>query len=315
MKIEGYKNISIMSQPQLKEYVAKVLKSYGYTVYNRDGYVLGIPSKNAISILLTAHMDIVKLNPLKELIIEKHDTKTILSAPKDQYVSGDDRCGCYIILSVLESGKRPYILFCEDEEQGSVGATKFIDDKAKIKPDTLLKNVSYILEIDRRNANDIIYYDCGNEEFQKYIETNLKSFGYKKNYGSCSDISTLSPYLDIASCNISCGYYNEHYYDHYIVWEEMVNCFKAVMYLLSLKCDKLFDYQEVKYDSYYGFDSYLNKKYTSKLSGYVTMEIGFIKNHELVTEYMEGDSEEEIIGQFLMEHPNLTYNNLFVEIY
>ena len=66
-----------------------------------------------------------------------------------------------------------------------VGASAFTDFVKE------LKNVNFILQIDRRGKNDMVAYDDGNKELLEYI----KKFGFKENYGSFSDISIIAPIM------------------------------------------------------------------------------------------------------------------------
>lgn len=72
------------------------------------------------------------------------------------------------------------MLFTEDEEKGCIGIEKAVEKFAK-------SNVKYTIEFDRRGKDD-----CGDEKFMEYIET----FGFKTDYGTCSDISVLGSAWD-----------------------------------------------------------------------------------------------------------------------
>ena len=63
-----------------------------------------------------------------------------------------------------------------------------------------------IFQLDRRGSDDCVFYDCDNPDFTKYVE----SFGFKKAYGSFSDISVIAPAWGVAAANLSVGYYYEH---------------------------------------------------------------------------------------------------------
>ena len=63
-----------------------------------------------------------------------------------------------------------------------------------------------MIELDRRGTEDAVFYDCENKKFQEFIIGQ----GFKKDQGTFSDISILSPAWDIASVNLSIGYFNEH---------------------------------------------------------------------------------------------------------
>lgn len=135
--------------------------------------------------------------------LEKAGYNTFLQC--DGGIGGDDRCGVAIIMHLASKlKKKPYILFLEDEEIGCIGAGKF----AKAWNRHLSKNdINFIVELDRGEFDNVVFYDCANEEFSQFI---TEFTGYELEYGTCSDISTIAPAIGVAACNITCGYYNEH---------------------------------------------------------------------------------------------------------
>ena len=241
--MKTFKQILGMSQYELEDYLRKYLASKKYKVQSQYGYLY---AKGDIPVLLVAHLDTVhkeKINTIaKESVLEKNgDIKTRLSSP--QGIGGDDRCGVWIIMNILQTHK-PSVLFCEDEEIGCLGAKKF----AKTE---YIKNldVHYMIELDRRGKSDAVFYSCDNKEFIKWVEENS---GYKKAWGTRTDISELMPESKIAGVNFSCGYYNEHNKNEYIYVEEMDSTTEMVRDLLDIKLDKPFEYIAAKtyYDTY-----------------------------------------------------------------
>jgi len=283
--------VEICKRPQvsLKRYlVGKLKETYeDEDVLVGDGYIF---TKGDIPILLTAHMDTVHEVTVKEF----HEENGIIKSP--QGIGGDDRCGIYMILKLIERGYKPSVLFCEDEEIGGIGSNKFV--KTELIEE--LKACKYLIELDRVNSNDAVYYDCGNKEFKEFIS---EVTGYKEAYGSFSDISHLSPACDRASVNLSCGYYKAHTTDEYVVLSEMENTINKVAELLSLdyKDIEAFDYQENDVLSFYG--SYRSEE------GYYEIDF-YNEDKELDYDGVDASSYEEAIGIFLIMHPNLSYNNI-----
>ena len=308
--IKGYESIVRMTQSQLKAALITELYKYYGNIMSQDGFLYVKGSR----IMLTAHMDTVHKHPVSKIVSRYEDGCTILSSP--QGLGGDDRNGVWAIVQILRTTDfRPTILFCEDEEIGSVGAEKFV--KSKYASD--LKDLLYIIELDRRGSEDAVFYDCGNEDFEKYICKITKN---QKETGSFSDICVLSPAGDVASVNLSCGYYKEHHPETYTVIQEMNAMIKKVKRLLkdehNLK--EKFDYQEIKY-------SYFSNSYLTGYNygyGYGDYDDDFFlreQNYVIIyrtsetspttEEYeIEALSEVEAIGYFLMDFPSLTYNNV-----
>lgn len=219
-----------LTQEELKVEVYNYLRQKKMKPIYDDGFVY---AKGDIPILLVAHMDTVFDEPPKRLFYNKTEDKIF---NPNGGLGGDDRCGVYAIMKLLEKYK-PYVLFTEDEEIGCIGAKKTVDKLLKPK-------VKYIIEFDRRGCNDCVFYDCGNEEFMDYIE----SFDFEMDYGSCSDISILGNEWDIASVNLSSGYYNEHTEKEYIIFHELENTIvRAEKMLRDYEKARYFDYQEIKY--------------------------------------------------------------------
>ena len=227
-----------LTEEELKREVYNYLQQKKKNPICKDGFVY---AEGEIPILLVAHMDTVFYKPPKNLYYNKKQDK--IYSP-DGGIGGDDRCGVYAILKLLEKYK-PYVLFTQGEEMGCIGATKAVN-KLK-KPD-----VKYIIEFDRKGSKDCVFYDCGNNKFINYIE----SFGFVTDYGSYSDISVLASKWDIAAVNLSSGYYNEHTENEYIIFKELVNTInRAENMLKEYKKAPYFDYQEIGYTSQTTYDN------------------------------------------------------------
>lgn len=246
-------DICKLSELDLKIYLNEILCSfYPNAVQNADGYLY---AKGNMPVLLTAHMDTVHKELVKDFFEHKTDTgKTIISSP--QGIGGDDRCGVYMILRILCSTDfRPSILFCEQEEVGGIGSSKFC--KSEYIDD--LKSMKFLIELDRAHAYDAVYYDDGNTEFHEWLEDQT---GYQEAWGSFSDISNLSPACRVSSVNLSCGYYNAHTTNEFVVIEEMFDTTETVKYLLDKVTKDGEELKQFKYkENIYSFSRYYNQKW------------------------------------------------------
>ena len=218
-----------LTKEELKLTLYNYLKDKKMNPSFEDGFVY---AEGEIPVLLVAHMDTVFSRPPRTIIYNK---KNDLIYNPAGGLGGDDRCGIYAILKLLEK-HRPYILFTEDEEIGCIGAQKAV---SKLKaPD-----IKYMIEFDRRGTNDCVFYDCDNDEFMTYIE----SFGFKTKHGTYSDILVLGSSWDIASVNLSVGYYNEHTSKEYVIFNQLLETIKrADKMLKELSKAPYFDYQETQ---------------------------------------------------------------------
>lgn len=295
-----------MSQKGLKKYVTNELKKTHTDITNGDGFVY---AQGKFPVLLVAHLDTVH-DVLPGMILYDVE-KNAVSSPNG--IGGDDRCGIYMILEVVKRFNCS-VLFCEDEEVGMVGATKFI------KTDLARKlEFNYIIEFDRRGSNDAVFYDCANDEFEDFI---TKEF-YETAYGSFSDISTIAPFLGVAAVNLSCGYYSAHTKNEYVILPEMERSMEEACKILerTTENDK-FEYIESKYSyggwsgyNYDGYDDYYNYyDYYSSYSKYFGNNYYIIEyvNEKGETDWFDtyANSEPEAIGKFLMVHRYITYDDI-----
>ena len=289
-----------MSQPALKNYVTSQLGYTHNTVSQGDGYVY---AKGNFPVLLVAHMDTVHKN-LPSTILYNSETQTV-SSPNG--IGGDDRCGIYMVLEVVKKFNCS-VLFTEDEEIGGVGAEKFI--KTKLAREL---EFNYMIEFDRANSNDAVFYDCDNPEFEDFI---TKEF-YKTSWGSYSDISTLAPYVGCAAVNLSCGYYKAHTKDEYVILSEMKNSIEAACKILERTTEEdKFVYIESKYAGYYGeYNSYYNC-YDDEI--YDTEKCYTVEYKDKSGDFLWFDTiaytEEEAIGIFCKQYPDMTYGDI-IEVY
>ena len=295
-----FKRICQMSQDNLKKFVSKELKATHDKIIAGDGYVY---AQGTFPVLLVAHLDTVH-SKLPSVITydEKSDS---LSSP--QGIGGDDRCGVYMILEIIKHFNCS-VLFCEDEEIGCIGAEKFIKtDLAK----TLEFN--YIIEFDRKGKDDAVFYNCNNEAFEKFITEKF----YKTAWGSFSDISVLAPFLKCAAVNLSCGYYNAHTTNEYVVMGEMLDSIYQACQILQKTTDEdKFEY--VDYDEILWNDSYV--KGDTKTQFYEND--AEYDMQEWAIEWFDYDtfqdkcaiipalSKAEAIGVWIMDHPSLSFNDI-----
>jgi hypothetical protein len=221
MKNKDFISLLKLDQAALKKELKKRLQAAAYDPIDNPGYLY---AWGPLPILLVAHMDTVHRDNVS--IVCQDAGGRILWSP--QGIGGDDRAGAWLILQILAAGLRPSIVFTEDEETGAAGARAFAADAAAggLKYD-------YIVEFDRRGANDCVFYNCHNEDFIDFVE----SFGFREAAGSFSDISVIAPKLGAAAVNISCGFYNEHSIAEYIDMDVIADNSRRAMQMLLTPCE------------------------------------------------------------------------------
>lgn len=287
-----FEKICRMSQKSLKNHVKQKLQMRYEEVIVDDGFVY---AQGSFPVLLVAHLDTVH-SKLPNIILYDKDQNTV-SSPNG--IGGDDRCGVYMIFEIINKFNCS-VLFCEDEEDGGIGANKFVKtDLAR----TL--DFNYIIEFDRANANDAVFYSCDNYDFEKFITRDF----YKINYGTYSDICDIAPVIGCAAVNLSCGYYKAHTKDEYVVLSDMENSIKAACDILArtTQNDK-FEYVEYfEYDAWngYGYNGFID------YNDQVYYLIQYISEHG-VEEWYEtfARSKAEAVGHFVMDNPKVSYENI-----
>ena len=287
-----FEKICRMSQKSLKNHVKKKLQMRYEEVIVDDGFVY---AQGNFPVLLVAHLDTMH-SKLPNMILYDKDQNTV-SSPNG--IGGDDRCGVYMIFEIIKKFNCS-VLFCEDEEDGGIGANKFVKtDLAR----TL--DFNYIIEFDRANANDAVFYSCDNYDFEKFITRDF----YKINYGTYSDICDIAPVIGCAAVNLSCGYYKAHTKDEYVVLSDMENSIKAACDILArtTQNDK-FEYVEYfEYGAWngYGYNGFID------YNDQVYYLIQYISEHG-VEEWYEtfARSKAEAVGHFVMDNPKVSYENI-----
>lgn len=226
------RQVFTMHEQQLLNVLRKTLENYyekkNIIATNDYIYVVG-----DIPIALLAHLDTVHKAPPTEFFHDKE--RGYLWTPEG--LGADDRAGVFGILMLLKAGYRPSILFLTQEERGGIGAEKLIKEWP-----APASEINFLIELDRRGEDDAVYYDCGNEEFEKFIS----SFGFNTEWGSFSDISVIAPVWDRAAVNLSIGYFDEHTLCERLNYRYMFKTIDRVKQILeNYQHDKVYDFQAI----------------------------------------------------------------------
>ena len=196
MNLKLIKKLCSLPQNELIKLLYQYLKKKNYTNVQYDG--MNLIAEGELPVCLIAHMDTVFNYLPHEFFYDNQ--KRVLWAPGG--AGFDDRTGIYIILTILDNGFKPSIIFTDKEECGGEGSEHLI----KTFPQCPFKNCRALIQLDRANKDDCVFYNCDNIKFEKYIS----KFGFKYNWGTFSDISIIAPKWKIAATNLSVGYVDEH---------------------------------------------------------------------------------------------------------
>lgn len=230
--------------------VLKVMDNYLKQKYNKvettKDYIIAYGN---IPVALVAHADTVFSQTPTNIYYDAR--KNIMISP--QGLGADDRAGVYCIIEILKTTEfRPTVIITTDEERGAIGAMALT--VAHLKSPI---HLNYIIQLDRRGEKDCVFYDCENEEFEKYIN----SFGFETAYGTFSDISVICPAWKIAGVNLSVGYFHEHTAGEILNLNFMFDTIEKVKNMLADATNsKFYEYIEKiyanDYEWYKGYHQY-----------------------------------------------------------
>jgi len=252
-ELKTFEGIARLNQETLREVLHKFLiKNYKKVIYDKQF----LCAEGDIPIALVAHMDTVFKKPPTEIFYDR--VKNVMISPTG--LGADDRAGIYSIIQIVESGLRPHIIFTTDEEIGCIGAM------ALSTLDCPFKDLRYMIQLDRRNSNDCVFYDCDNKDFEQYIE----KFGFITAWGSFTDICELGPAWGVAGVNLSIGYRDEHTASEVLFVGQMLSTIEKVKNMLKEKDIPSFKYVPTKYAyNYYGLSLHPNDYYGVDDSDYL----------------------------------------------
>lgn len=228
-EFRSFEQLVSLTQEELHACMATYLKSkYNNVIVDKQF----ICAEGDIPVALVAHMDTVFSYPAYDVYYDPR--KNVLWSPDG--LGADDRAGIFAILQIIKSGLRPHIIFTTDEEKGCIGAD------AMVKYECPFKELKYVIQLDRRGANDCVFYDCYNPDFIEFIE----GFGFVEAYGTFSDISSICPAWKVCGVNLSVGYENEHSMQETLNIGHLYATIEKVKQILSLEEQPSFVYRKVK---------------------------------------------------------------------
>ena len=233
-----------MSELELYIYMETMLSAYYGKKVKKNKYEDYLYVQGKDPVCLIAHMDTVYSSPSSQYCYDQE--QKILWSPTG--LGADDRAGVLAIILLLERGYHPSIILTTGEEVGGAGAHVMTDDFKKCP----IRNINYLIELDRAHSNDCVFYSCDNKKFKKYIA----SFGFEESVGTFTDISVFMETWGIAGVNLSIGYNNEHTYGEYINIEDFENTVSKVENMIRESYNCMF-FKYVKEKIYFSFNNHI----------------------------------------------------------
>lgn len=187
-------------------------------------------------------------------------------------IGGDDKCGIIACLDLIEKLDNVKVVFFTEEERGGVGSKNF--------DASFLKDVKYVIEIDRKGQHDFIQNSgsvelCTDEFVKEFISLNKD---YKTERGTFTDVNNLRYKVPVCMANISSGYYNPHSHKEYINLKHLQNTIDAI-YKFAKRNKKIWEFECPKALSYYSYNWWEdNTKDTSLFEKYSKLNESNNKN-------------------------------------
>jgi tripeptide aminopeptidase len=202
-------------------------------------------------------------------------------------IGGDDKVGVYITLEMLKKFDNFKAVFFLDEEVGCVGSSRadfnFFD------------NSTIVLECDRRGYNDFVTDISGtilsNEELHADIDDILKKYNRDKCSGGITDVGEIAEKNRVQVANMSCGYYDPHSDNEYIVISQVESTLQMCYEILIKTSNKRYEIpleERIKYGKSFGtIDKWNTWDYdiNHNINGYHTHNIdNDSQSHNIYTE-------------------------------
>lgn len=213
-------------------YCVREAKRMGATVQKDiNGNLYITKGESDVYPCVVAHMDTVHSieEDLKVLEINGALTGFNRVTMTQTGIGGDDKVGIFIALQCLELFDNIKVAFFVDEEVGCEGSYE-----ADVK---WFNDCSFVLQCDRRGNTDFVTtagrVDLSSKSFQADILPTITAFGYKFSSGMMTDVMALKEIgLSCACANMSCGYYNPHEANEYVVLDDVENCLDMVKQII-----------------------------------------------------------------------------------
>jgi putative aminopeptidase FrvX len=224
-------------ESRMIKYLTEVLdsKGYDYTV-DAQGNIYVTKGVSDSYPLFVAHTDTVhRINEnltIKEYIHngEGHNNKVALTgfdSTNDQPsgCGGDDKCGVYLALEMLDTYENVKAAFFISEEIGCVGSRGAV----KTNPD-FFKNVGYAIQYDSPEGDSLSstlmgkYLFEGSEVFTGKVGGLIREHGITKwATHPYTDIWPLMEEFDFCCLNLAAGYYRYHTKHEYVIVDDVQN--------------------------------------------------------------------------------------------
>lgn len=237
-------------------YLENVLTDKGFS-YKKDrlGNIYVTKGKAKYFPCFVSHTDTVhEVNHNLKVVQLEENGKTILTGidsktMKPSGIGGDDKCGVFLCLEMLDKLDNVKAAFFVSEEIGCVGS--------KEADPEFFSNVGYAIQYDSPKGNSMSMslmgkklFNLGSEFGEKVKEPILEHGITSWEYHPYTDIWPLMEKFGFSCLNLAAGYHRYHTDNEYVVVEEVENAFELGLKLHSILGESYYERTEVEKKSY-----------------------------------------------------------------
>jgi di/tripeptidase len=249
-------------------YLETVLSEKGFD-YRKDhmGNIYVTKGKAEYYPCFVAHTDTVHdINHNLMVVQLEENGKTILTGidkktMKPSGIGGDDKCGVFLCLEMLDKLDNVKVALFVSEEIGCVGSREADPE--------FFKNVGYAIQYDSPKGDSMSMSLMGKELFGKTTEFGEKVSPLILEHGITdwarhpyTDIWPLMEKFGFSCLNLAAGYHRYHTDNEYVVVDEVENAFELGLRLHQILGENFYERPAEKEKSYYS--SYFSNAYSSK---------------------------------------------------
>ena len=228
-------------------YLKEVLDGKAYDYYvDSIGNVYITKGKTDYYPCFVAHTDTVhRINKNLKVVQLEEDGKTILTGVDSKTmrpsgIGGDDKCGVYLCLEMLDKLENVKVALFVSEEIGCIGSNQADPE--------FFKNVGYAIQYDSPKGNSMSLTLMGKRLFSENSDFADKVSGPILEHGVNSwerhpytDIWPLMEKFNFACLNLAAGYHRYHTENEYVVVEEVQNAFNLGVRLHSILGEEFYE--------------------------------------------------------------------------